>query len=121
MSHHRREWFLLRSRKTHSQVAEAHSFTRSLSPDVSRSTADRATSQSGRSSSSPSDAKDQPKPSRSYTRRDLAAPDAAASPSNSRSSSPGTSPEASAEKTPQIDSRNEIPSSYTPAARAGSR
>ena len=36
---------------------------------------------------------------------------AAASPINSRSSSLGTSPEASAENTPQIDSRNEIPSS----------
>src|SRR2546428_358985 len=61
----RREWLRLRSRKTHSQVVEAHSLTRSRSVEVRRSAAERAISQSGRSSSSPSDGRDQPTPSRS--------------------------------------------------------
>src|SRR5712692_550025 len=119
MSHQRRDRLRLRSRKTHSQVVEAHSLMRSWSPDVSRSAAERAISQSGRSKSSESEGRDQPTPSLSKTRRERAAPAAAASPISARSASRGLSPEARAENTAQIDSRSAIPSSYAAAARLG--
>ena len=52
MSHQRRLWFLLRSRKSQEQVSRAHSLTLESSPEVSSSAADRATGHKTRSSGS---------------------------------------------------------------------